>query len=196
MSPKPAKRIEPDSAAAQKLLIAAQILVLITLVFGLEFLISTTGGTLFLFATIGPLLLTIALVLLIGVGVYTFRRRHSLFVSEIFEPGQIIFREGDEGDCAYFIRSGDVEVVQQTDETEAVVAKLSRGQYFGEIALIRNAPRSATIRAATRTEVSVLGKQNFLTMLSLIPSTEEDIMKTVNERAMRHAGGLGTSGEK
>jgi hypothetical protein len=185
MSPKPAKRIEADSATAQKLLILAQILALITLVFGLQFLISTTGGTLFLFATIGPVLLTIALILLIGVGVYKFRRRHSLFISETFEPGQVVFRQGDEGDCAYFIRSGDVEVVQQQpDGSEAVVAKLSRGQYFGEMALIRNAPRNATIRAATRTEAAVLGKQNFLTMLSLLPSTQEDIMKTVNERAM------------
>jgi Cyclic nucleotide-binding domain len=185
MSPKPAKRIGPDSAAAQKLLIAAQVLALITLLMGLQFLINTTGGTLFLFATIGPVLLTIALALLIGVGVYQFRRRHSLFVSETFEPGQIVFRQGDEGDCAYFVRSGEVEVVQrQADGTEGVVAKLSRGQYFGEMALIRNAPRNATIRVITRTEVAVLGKQNFLTMLSLIPSTQEDIMKTVNERAM------------
>jgi hypothetical protein len=185
MSQKSVRRIEPDSATSQKLLIAAQVLALITLVFGLQFLIETTGGTLFLFATIGPLLLTIALILLIGVGIYKFRRRHSLFVTETYEPGQIIFRQGDEGDSAYFIRSGDVEVVQQqTGQPETVVAKLSRGQYFGEMALLHNAPRNATIRAATRTEVAVLGKQNFLTMLTLIPSTQTDIMKTVNERAL------------
>ena len=185
MSPKTAPRSASDSATLQKLLIVAQILALLTLVLGLQFLISTTGGTLFMFATIGPLLLTIALALLIGVGVYKMRRRHSLFVSATFEPGQNVFRQGDEGDCAYFIRSGEVEVVQQqADGVEAPVAKLSRGQYFGEMALLKNAPRNATIRAVTRTEVAVLGKQNFLTMLSLIPSAQEDIMKTVNERAM------------
>lgn len=185
MSPKSAKRMEPDSAASQKLLILAQVLALLTLIFGLQFLIDTTGGTLFLFATIGPLLLGVAIIIVVAVGVYKFRRRHSLFASETFEPGQVIFRQGDEGDSAYFIRNGEVEVVQQeAGKPEAVVAKLSRGQYFGEMALIRNAPRNATIRAASRTEVAVLGKQNFLTMLNLIPSTQEDIMKTVNERAM------------
>ena len=65
-----------------------------------------------------------------------------------------------------------------------VVAKLSSGQYFGEMALIRDAPRNATVRAVSKTEVAVLGKGNFLTMLSLIPATHEDIMKTVNERAL------------
>ena len=189
MSLKSAKRIEFDSATTQKLLIVAQVLALITLLLGLQFLISTTGGTLFMFATIGPMLLTIALVLLVGVGVYKFRRRHSLFVSETFEPGQIVFRQGDEGDCAYFIRSGEVEVVQtQAGGVEEVVAKLSRGQYFGEIALLRNSPRNATIRAASRTELAVLGKQNFMTMLSLIPAAQEDIMKTVNERALSQDG--------
>lgn len=185
MNLKSTKRLEPDSATSQKLLILAQIFALITLVFGLQFLIDTSGGTLFLFATIGPLLLVLALGLVIGVGVYKLRRRHSLFNTEIFEPGQVIFRQGDEGDCAYFIRSGDVEVVaRQPDGAETVVAKLSRGQYFGEMALLRDEPRSATIRAATRAEVAVLGKENFLTMLSIIPSTEQDIMKTVNQRAL------------
>jgi hypothetical protein len=40
------------------------------------------------------------------------------------------------------------------------------------------------VRAVTRTEVAVLGKGNFLTMLNLIPATQEDIMKTVKERAL------------
>jgi cyclic nucleotide-binding protein len=189
MSAKTAKRLGSESAAAQKLLILAQILALITLVFGLQFLLETTGGTLFLFATIGPLLLTVVSALLIGVGVYEFRRRHSLFASQTFEAGQVIFRQGDEGDCAYFIRSGSVEVLQKLgDEAETVVTKLSNGQYFGEMALIRNAPRNATVRAAAHTELAVLGKQNFLTMLNLIPSTQQDIMKTVNERAMNRGG--------
>ena len=185
MSSKPGRRIESDSATAQKLLIAAQVLALITLLFGVQFLMETTGGTLFLFATVGPALLTIAIVILLVVGIQKFRRRHSLFSSATYEPGQSIFRQGDEGDCAYFIRSGEVEVLQsQPDGKETVVAKLARGEYFGEMALLKNAPRNATVRAATRTDVAVLGKENFLTMLNLLPSTQEDIMKTVNERAM------------
>jgi CRP-like cAMP-binding protein len=56
------------------------------------------------------------------------------------------------------------------------------------MALISNVPRNATIRAVTLVRLAVLGKQNFLTMLSLMPQTQEDIMKTVNMRAMKRLG--------
>jgi mono/diheme cytochrome c family protein len=52
------------------------------------------------------------------------------------------------------------------------------------MALIHNAPRNAIVRTRTKSTVAVLGKQNFATMLNLIPSAQGDIMKTVNERAM------------
>jgi CRP-like cAMP-binding protein len=55
------------------------------------------------------------------------------------------------------------------------------------MALIGNESRNATVRAVTPGRVAILGKQNFLTMLKLMPHTQEDIMKTVNERAMRKA---------
>jgi CRP-like cAMP-binding protein len=80
-----------------------------------------------------------------------------------------------------------VEVVRKEDGAEQVVARLTKGEYFGEMALISNAPRNATVRSATPVRVAILGKQNFLSMLSLMPHTQEDIMKTVNVRAMRKA---------
>jgi len=176
----PAKRIDFDSALSRKLLIFAQILALLALALGLQFLWNTTGGTVFAFSAFAPVLTGVATLILISILIYRFRKRHSLFDSAAFEPGQEVFRQGDEGECAYFIRSGEVEVLQDGK----VIARLSNGQYFGEMALIRNAPRNATVRAVAKTEVAVLGKGNFLTMLNLIPSTQEDIMKTVNERAL------------
>jgi hypothetical protein len=175
------------SGVMQTLLVAAQILALVALVFGLQFLWNTTGGTLFLFATIGPLLVGAGVVIVAGALFYTYRKRHSLFEFETFAPGQIIFHEGATGQCAYFMRSGEVEVLQGSGPDQRVVATLSSGQYFGEMALINNAPRNATVRAKTKSTVAVLGKQNFVIMLKLMPSTEGDIMKTVNERAMSHA---------
>jgi CRP-like cAMP-binding protein len=69
------------------------------------------------------------------------------------------------------------------------VARLAPGQYFGEMALITSHPRNATVRAIDEIRVAVLGKQNFLTLVNLMPSTREDIIKTVNERAMQKAVG-------
>jgi hypothetical protein len=183
----PNKPFKLDSATTRTLLIAAQLLALVIFVLALDFLRLTTGGTLFLFSTIGPVLALLAVAAVGGVATYRFLRRHSLFEVEDVEPGQVIFREGEEGDCAYFIHDGEFAVIREENGTESVIARLSAGQYFGEMALISNAVRNATVRAVTPARVAVLGKQNFLTMLSLMPHTQQDVMKTVNERAMRKA---------
>jgi CRP-like cAMP-binding protein len=172
------------SPSGRVLLVGAQVLALITFIFALEFLKRTTGSTLFLFSTIGFVFALLAAVTVLGVASYRFLRRHSLFVVKDIPPGQVIFRQGEEGDCAYFIRSGEVEVRRTENGAERAVAKLSKGEYFGEMALISNAPRNATVRSVTAVQLAILGKQNFLTMLSLMPQTQEDIMKTLNARAM------------
>lgn len=173
-----------NSFSTRALLVVAQLLALVSFILALEFLRQTTGGTLFLFSTIAPLLTVLAIAAVAGVAVYRYGRRHSLFIIENVEPGQIIFKQGEEGDCAYFIQSGEVDVMRQEDGVQRVFAKLSKGQYFGEMALISEAPRNATVRAVTPTRLAVLGKQNFLTMLKLMPHTQEDVMKTVSSRAM------------
>jgi len=176
-----------NSATTRTLLIVAQVLALVIFILALAFLRHTTGGTLFLFSTIGPVLALLAVAAVAGVATYRFLRRHSLFVVEDVEPGQVIFRQGEEGDCAYFIHDGEFAVLREENGVESVIARLSAGQYFGEVALISNTTRNATVRAVTPARVAILGKQNFLTMLSLMPHTQQDVMKIVNERAMKEA---------
>ncbi|MGH9512373.1 MAG: cyclic nucleotide-binding domain-containing protein [Terriglobales bacterium] len=166
------------------LLIVSQVFALITFIFALEFLQRTTGGTLFLFSTVGFFLALLAAAIVFGFTIYHYLKRHSLFAMQDIGPGQEILCEGEEGDCAYFIHSGEVEVVRRESGAEKVVARLSKGEYFGEMALISNAPHNATVRSVTPLRVAILGKENFLTMLRLMPHTEEDIMKVVHARAM------------
>ncbi|MGH9711718.1 MAG: cyclic nucleotide-binding domain-containing protein [Candidatus Acidiferrales bacterium] len=183
-----AKPWKLNPVSTRVLLITGQLLALLVFLLALQFLKHTTGGTLFMFSTIGPVLALLAAISVFGVALYRFLRRHSLFAIEEFGPGEVIFQQGEEGDCAYFIHGGEVEVVRQEDGAEQVIAKLSRGQYFGEMSLISDAPRNATVRSVSPVRLAVLGKENFLSMLSLIPHTKEDIMKTVNARAMKKAG--------
>lgn len=178
---------QTSTSAIQWLLIVAQVLALVAMLLGLQFLSNTTGGTLFAFATIGPVLVTLAIGIMIGVLLYRFRKQHSLFDFETYEPGQIVFRQGDPGECAYFVQSGEVEVVREGPEGETVLARLAKGQHFGEMALLSNQPRNATVRVVARTRLAVLGKQNFLAMLQAVPATGEDILKTVQQRAMKQA---------
>lgn len=175
------------NTVARNALIAAQLLTLTSLALGLNFMIRTTGGTLFLFASVAPVLVIISIALFAAVAIYRYRASHHLFEIETYKPGEVVFYQGEVGDCAYFIHRGEVEVVKTEGGEEKVLAKLSKDQYFGEMALISSAPRNATIRAVEETQVATLGKSNFLRLLNVLPATKEDILKTVQHRAMEKA---------
>ncbi|HKS76827.1 MAG TPA: cyclic nucleotide-binding domain-containing protein [Terriglobales bacterium] len=151
-------------------LITAQILVLLAYAMGMAFLVRTTAGTLVLFSLIAPVLVGIALLTLLGIVIYEFRRRHALDVFEVYDSGQIIIRQGEPGDCAYFIQSGEVEMVRHENGADRVIARLSEGDCFGEKALISSAPRLATIRALTQTRVGIIRKRSFLAMVIVLPT--------------------------
>jgi CRP-like cAMP-binding protein len=174
------------------LLVVALSLTLVALVVALEFVRHTTGGTLFLFTTVSPTLVLVSVFLLARAFVQDYRHRHRLFTIKRYDAGEIVFREGDEGDCAYFIRKGAVEVVADKDGT--VIATRGPGEYFGEMALISNAPRSATIRTTAPTEFALLGKENFLDMMRVMPAAEEEMLSTVRKRAMEARDRRGASG--
>ena len=173
-----------ETPASRWLVIVAQLMALLSLAFGLQFVLNTTGGTLFLFSAAGPMLVLVSSAIVVGLALVRLRRRHSLFDVRTFEAGESIIRQGEPGDCVYFLQSGEVEVVRDLEGVESVVARLSAGQYFGEMALLSNQPRNATVRALTRSKVALLGKQNFLTMLRVLPVTHEDILKTIQDRAL------------
>ena len=177
---------KPKPPKLESVLLFAQLLTLAALALGLQFLLHTTGGTLFLFSAVGPGLVTLAIVMLAGAGIFAFRKQHQLFDYQMFEPGDVVFEQGDEGDCAYFIQHGEVEVLRARDGQEpALVATLTAGQFFGESALIANDPRNATIRAKQSTKLAVLGKENFVAMCKLVPSARKDIMQAFQERVVK-----------
>jgi len=154
----------------QRALVAAQLLVLLAYGMGMAFLVKTTAGTLVLFSLIAPILIGVALLTMAGVAIYEFRRRHGVHAFEVYDSGQTIFRQGEPGDCAYFIESGAVEMVRHENGSERVIAELTEGDYFGEKALISPAPRMATIRALTQTRVGIIRKRRFLAMVIVVPA--------------------------
>jgi len=178
-------------SSGKGLLITAQILALAALALGLNFLIQTSGGTLFLFASVGPLLVVLAIVILASVGIYKYNQSHHLFTVETYSPGEMIVRQGEPGLCAYFIQSGEVEVLRRDKDQDNVIAKLGKDEYFGEMALLSNEPRNASVRALKETRVAALGKDNFVKLLGVLPQTKESVLQTVQERAK--AAGAGGS---
>ncbi len=82
--------------------------------------------------------------------------------AEHFPAGQTIIRQEDRGDKFYIIRQGHVEVTVRDEQGVTEVAShLDRGDYFGELALLHDAPRSATCRATVPTGVLSLSRQDF-----------------------------------
>ncbi|MBN1667797.1 MAG: cyclic nucleotide-binding domain-containing protein, partial [Anaerolineales bacterium] len=81
---------------------------------------------------------------------------------ERFAPQQVIIRQGEQGDKFYIVTSGHVEVEQRNAQgVSEIVNHKDRGAYFGEVALLNDAPRSATCRAVVPTEVVSLKRADF-----------------------------------
>lgn len=103
---------------------------------------------------------------------------------KIFEPGQTILTEGAEADAFYIIASGSVDVFKRMDTGEVHVARLERGQYFGETGLIQNIPRTATVRAASETPVTVmmLTREAFLDVVETLDLESDEIGRLMRKR--------------
>jgi CRP-like cAMP-binding protein len=183
------RKPEGDPLLERRLLALAHVFALGAYALTLAFLLQSTGATVFLFTTVVPVLVLGSVIIFAAVMTNRFLRRHSLFNYHIYQPGEIIFQQGDEGDCAYFIQTGEVEILQKDHVAEKSLATLKPGQYFGEMALIQSQPRNATARAVITTKIASLGKKNFLTLLNVIPETRQDVMLTVVQRGMKQSAG-------
>jgi NADH dehydrogenase len=89
---------------------------------------------------------------------------------EYFEPGQVVFREGDRGDWLYVVTEGEVEVLRRAaDGGETPLRRMATGECFGEIALVSDAPRSATVRAVAPTNVLAVDRDAFQALFASLP---------------------------
>jgi putative peptide zinc metalloprotease protein len=86
--------------------------------------------------------------------------------SKSYAPNQIIMRQGEPGELFFIIKRGHIEVEQQDENgVVEIIAQLDRGDYLGELALLNNAPRSATCRATVPTELLSLSRKDFETLV-------------------------------
>jgi putative peptide zinc metalloprotease protein len=82
--------------------------------------------------------------------------------AERFAPGRAIIRQGERGDRFYILTRGSVEVIVRNPQgVSEVVNQLGRGDYFGQVALLNDAPRNATCRAIVPTEALSLSRADF-----------------------------------
>ena len=99
-----------------------------------------------------------------------------------FKAGETIIAEGEEGDTAFFIVRGSVEVIIGEGANARAVGMLQTGEVFGEMCLIEPGPRSATIRAATDTECLAASYEEFVAAIEENPARAVGFMKTLVRR--------------
>ncbi|HEY6669614.1 MAG TPA: cyclic nucleotide-binding domain-containing protein [Methyloceanibacter sp.] len=99
-----------------------------------------------------------------------------------FEPGEVIFSEGDKGDKMYVIRSGEIEV-----ERDGKIVETLSGGIFGEMALIDARPRAATARAKTACEVAPITEKTFLFLVHETLFFAIAVMRSLADRLRRSA---------
>ena len=85
------------------------------------------------------------------------------------DPGTVIVREGDAGDRFYIVADGKIDVSQYG----GTISELGAGSYFGEIALLRDVPRTATVTARTNVVLYALDRDDFLATVTGHPASAE-----------------------
>jgi putative ABC transport system ATP-binding protein len=122
------------------------------------------------------------------------------FTSErvVFAEGDVLFRQGDESDAAYVLLSGTADIVVMTGGDDPVrVSSVARNAFVGEMGLVTDEPRSATVVATSVVEALRLRKDVFLAMLAEFPPMALSIMRLMVKRlqdnavAARHGDGRG-----
>lgn len=98
---------------------------------------------------------------------------------EYFAEEQEIFHEGDLGEKMYVIKRGTVQIIRNN----AILAALTDGAFFGEMALVSDEPRNATAKAATEVEVLTLAELDFKRLLVTNPSIASIVSYEVVKRS-------------
>jgi CRP-like cAMP-binding protein len=103
-------------------------------------------------------------------------------LGRVYRDGALIIRQGDVGSAMYVIQDGEVEVVRLHNGREVRLAILSPGDIFGELSLLGNSKRSATVRALGDVRVITVDKNIFLRRIQEDLSLAFKIFQTMTAR--------------
>lgn len=103
---------------------------------------------------------------------------NSGYVARKRPAGDVIFSEGEAGDCMFILRSGEVEIRRHGE----LIEKVGPGGIFGEMSLIDGSPRSASAHAGTDCELLEIDEKTFTYLVHEAPYFALDVMRTLAAR--------------
>lgn len=117
------------------------------------------------------------------------------FISErmSFRPGERLCEQGERGDSAFIILAGEADIVVRTPSGEQPVAKVKQNDIVGEIAILIDVPRTASVVAKGEVTVLSVSKENFLQLLSHFPEMALEVMRVLAQRLERTTRSLAES---
>lgn len=109
-------------------------------------------------------------------------------VQEHYEPGQVVFNQGDIGDRLYIIKKGSCDVIRMEDGFARKIVTLQPGQFFGEMALLNQTTRTATIRAIEPLDVLSVPKHDLSALIEHLPALRDSFQHIVTQREEENQG--------
>ncbi len=150
-------------------------------------------------AGVGMAALTLQTDVLSGIPFFSGMDRSQLkllaFASEQhdFSPGEDIIRQGDAGDSAYVILGGSVDVIVDTSHGPTTVATVSRGALMGELALLCDTPRTATVRAKDQVLAMKITKELFFELIQENAAVALNLTRVIADRLAKTMRGISNS---
>lgn len=102
-----------------------------------------------------------------------------------YRPGEILFHQGDPGDAAYVILTGKADILADSPNGEIKVAELDNNDIVGEIAILCDVSRTATVKAAVPLEALRIRKDDFLKLLADYPDMMLEVLRSLADRLTR-----------
>ena len=99
-----------------------------------------------------------------------------------FDPGDILFHQGDDSDAAYVILQGNANVNLDTGEKQITVASIGEGSFVGEMGIICDSPRTATIEAVESIQALRISREVFINMIKEFPTMALEVMRELVAR--------------
>jgi GAF domain-containing protein len=106
-------------------------------------------------------------------------------LGKVYAEGELIFKEGDEGDRMYVIQSGRVQITKNTSSGDLTIATLGKGEIFGEMALFDRLPRSATARALDEARILSIDKKKLFQTIDRDPTLVFKTLESMSRRIRR-----------
>ena len=125
-----------------------------------------------------------------GLSDYDLHQIDQITVEKSYAAGESIVEENEAAERFFIIEKGKIQIVKRfEDGTHLVLGVHSDGEFFGEMALLDEGPRSATVRAVDATSVLVIARQDFETLIYKSPVLAYSIMRELSSR-LRETGAL------